>query len=179
MTNNANVLFIVEIDSNFFPLFVFCLRQAGDIVVTNNGTCKLQENCFTSHSSGAPGTVFVEEGSTLGTNTDNFGASNAAGSFAGGPCNAIFEETGGTNCLGGAGCNGYCKEFESTTCPLEGITTANAAAPRPVVMPQEVESKSNLVRCILYFCSTYFLLMLNHFASKDDSLDLPTTSHPK
>jgi len=98
----------------------------GDVVVAKSGTCKLQENCFFSHSSVAAGTIFVQEGAALSGNANNFGVLNAAGTFSKGRCNDIFHETNGTDCLAeGEPCNGFCMTFDADKCSLDSADNPN------------------------------------------------------
>jgi len=109
--------------------------EAGDVVVTNGGTFHLMDSCFDASSSMAPGTVFVERGSSLNSNDNNFGFGNTAGSYgADKSCHDIFQESETSNCLGGGAddggaddavrCDGSCVGFESAVCVID-------AAPEP------------------------------------------------
>lgn len=92
------------------------------------------ESCFDSSSSTLPGAIFVEFGSFMSANTNNFGINNTS---IGGQCSAIFQESEGASCLSNpAMCTGSCMEFTSTSCSLpmydkfiDGPVSSNPAPP--------------------------------------------------
>lgn len=93
----------------------------GDIVVTNYGDSEVRESCFNSASSMAPGTIFIQDGSSI-RNMDNFGYQNTAGGYKnGGTCVDVFLEMKDVNCIvdGSMNCNGICEPFTSAACPLD------------------------------------------------------------
>ena len=97
------------------------LGVAGDIVVTNYGDSEVRESCFNSASSMAPGTIFIQDGSSI-RNMDNFGYQNTAGGYKnGGTCVDVFLEMKDVNCIvdGSMNCNGICEPFTSAACPLD------------------------------------------------------------
>lgn len=95
---------------------ILCHIQAGDIVSTNGGDNKMSESCFDASSSTAPGTIFIEYGSSMSVNTNNFGINSTSISSE---CNSIFQELQGSSCLHSpAMCEGSCIEFTSTKCDL-------------------------------------------------------------
>ena len=95
--------------------------MGGDIVVTNYGNSEIRDSCFTSASSMAPGTIFVQDGSSI-RNLANHGFENTAGSYGSAvTCVDVFMEAKDANCLvdGTMGCNGACESFESNICGAE------------------------------------------------------------
>lgn len=96
--------------------------MGGDIVVRSDGSLSLDGSCFDASSSTAPGTIFIESGSEISSNENNFGFGNTAGGYGDdGTCIQIFQEAEGVACLGEdtASCNGSCLEFALAACPLE------------------------------------------------------------
>jgi len=99
--------------------------MGGDIVVTNYGNSEIRDSCFTSASSMAPGTIFVQDGSSI-RNMANYGLQNTAGSYGSAvTCVDVFMEAKDANCLvdGTMGCNGVCESFESNICGAESGET--------------------------------------------------------
>ena len=97
------------------------LGVAGDIVVTNYGDSEVRESCFNSASSMAPGTIFIQDGSSI-QNMDNFGYQNTVGGYKdGGTCVDVFVEMKDSNCIvdGSMNCNGICQPFTLAACPLD------------------------------------------------------------
>lgn len=93
----------------------------GEIVVTNYGNSEVRESCFNSASSMAPGTIFIQDGSSI-RNKDNFGFQNTAGGYGNGSsCVDVFLEMEDVNCLvdGTMDCNGICEPFTSAACPVD------------------------------------------------------------
>jgi len=91
--------------------------KSGDIVVTNRGSCSIQESCFNASSSIAPGVIFVEEGSEISKNSNNFGEGVTSGGYdGGGSCSSVFLENQGANCLDSTTCSGTCLEFSAALC---------------------------------------------------------------
>ena len=105
--------------------------KGGDVVVTNQGSLALNESCFDASASVAPGVVFVEEGSAMTANADNFGVGNTAGGYvAGGTCAHVFLEAAGGDCLGAAArCDGSCREFAAPTCLADAGGDGGAVVP--------------------------------------------------
>ena len=118
--------------------------EAGDVVVTNGGTVHLMDSCFDASSSIAPGTVFIEKGSSLNSNDNNFGFGNTAGSYgAEKSCHDIFQESEISSCLHHASsdvvdCDGSCVDFESAVCVIDA---ASETAP-----PSDPDDKSSTGR---------------------------------
>jgi len=134
--------------------FVKNAGRSGDIVVTNNGTCTVQASCFDGSSSVAPGVIFVENGSEITDNVNNFGLEISAGSHTGGTCTDVFVEAEGADCLGSDSCAGTCMEFSATMCPMDasmggsesgmetGTPTADAPAEDIIKAPAHANSDS-------------------------------------
>jgi len=104
--------------------------RGGDIVVTNNGSCSVQESCFDSSSSIAPGVIFIEEGSQMTKNMNNFGQDLTAGAYGeGGTCTHIFLEGEGADCLGSTTCTGNCAQFDAgvSACPADVASYSNTS----------------------------------------------------
>mmetsp|Transcript_5468 Transcript_5468/g.9713 ORF Transcript_5468/g.9713 Transcript_5468/m.9713 type:complete len:290 (+) Transcript_5468:1-870(+) len=131
--------------------------MGGDIVVTNEGSCTVQESCFDASASIAPGVIFIEQGSEMTENTNNFGVGITAGGYeGGGTCATVFLEGTGAQCLGSTSCSGNCAEFTATTCPVDaisqdggnstekGTTPSTTASPADgqVYVPAHIHSKS-------------------------------------
>jgi len=76
--------------------------EASVVSSINNGTISLSTSCFVGISVDIPGTVFVDDSSTLNFNLDNFGSGNEGGN---GTCNSIFDEG-----------SGLCLPFEAGSC---------------------------------------------------------------
>lgn len=119
-------------------LFNDNFAKAGDVAVTNGGNCKVQETCFDSSSSMAPGTIFIESGSMIYVNTNNFGINNSA---TGSECTAVFQEAVGADCLGELGCDGTCMDFPSNTCPLASYKGEEIVSESPNERTPVVASK--------------------------------------
>eukprot|EP00584_Thalassiosira_punctigera_P008549 CAMPEP_0172533466 /NCGR_PEP_ID=MMETSP1067-20121228/6161_1 /TAXON_ID=265564 ORGANISM="Thalassiosira punctigera, Strain Tpunct2005C2" /NCGR_SAMPLE_ID=MMETSP1067 /ASSEMBLY_ACC=CAM_ASM_000444 /LENGTH=1104 /DNA_ID=CAMNT_0013318113 /DNA_START=66 /DNA_END=3380 /DNA_ORIENTATION=+ len=119
--------------------------DGGDIVVMDKGTCTIQESCFNSSASIKPGTIFIQKGSEMIENKNNFGSDDiTAGGFEGGTCTTIFQESEGADCLGSASCTGICTEFPATTCTLDLSLKGKgkpSAAPKETVAPAHVQGK--------------------------------------
>ncbi|KAL7547651.1 hypothetical protein ACHAWF_010936 [Thalassiosira exigua] len=91
----------------------------GDVVTVRGGSVTLRGNCFDASASVAPGVVFVQRGSELVENKENFGFGVTAGAYADGKtCVDVFREADGADCLGGgaANCRGTCTKFTATEC---------------------------------------------------------------
>jgi len=114
--------------------------MAGDIVSTNGGDNKMSESCFDASSSTAPGTIFIEYGSSMSVNTNNFGINSTSISSE---CNSIFQELQGSSCLDSpAMCEGSCIEFTSTKCdlPMYDKFVYGPVSSEPVVSGQTEEN---------------------------------------
>lgn len=101
--------------------FVENSALGGDIIVTNYGDTEVRESCFNSASSIAPGTIFVQDGSSI-QNKDNFGYQNTAGGYGDGDtCVDVFLEMKDMSCIvdGSMNCNGVCEQFTMAACPLD------------------------------------------------------------
>ncbi|KAL3815261.1 hypothetical protein ACHAXA_002797 [Cyclostephanos tholiformis] len=101
--------------------FVENSALVGDIIVTNYGDSEVRESCFNSASSMAPGTVFVQDGSSI-RNKDNFGYQNTAGGYGdGGSCVDVFLQMKDVNCIldGSLNCGGTCELFTMAACPID------------------------------------------------------------
>ena len=103
--------------------------NGGNIVVMKRGTCDVEGSCFSLSSSVAPGTIFVEEGSVIIGNENNFGTENTAGGYADGSvCFDIFQQAKDADCLieGSSKCTGSCKEFTASSCRLDSGDNSTA-----------------------------------------------------
>ena len=103
--------------------------NGGNIVVMKRGTCDVEGSCFSLSSSVAPGTIFVEEGSVIIGNENNFGTKNTAGGYADGSvCFDIFQQDNDADCLieGSSKCTGSCKEFTASSCRLDSGDNSTA-----------------------------------------------------
>merc|ERR1719291_1020634 len=81
----------------------------------------------------APGTVFVERGSDLNLNKDNFGFGDTAGQYGNeNVCASVFLEDNSADCLSEdlSGCAGTCLEFGSAVC----VADTEEPAPAPSVV---------------------------------------------
>lgn len=147
--------------------------EAGDVVVTNGGTVHLMDSCFDASSSMTPGTVFIEKGSSLNSNDNNFGFGNTAGSYgADKSCHSIFQESEISNCLGGEGddgattdaveCDGSCVDFESAVCVIDAVSetappsdadekpsTGREGIVIPAYNPKDSEAPKNMIPIIV------------------------------
>lgn len=96
--------------------------KGGDIVVTNQGSATVQESCFDTSSSVAPGVIFIERGSECTEESmNNFGVGVTAGGYGIGKsasCTGIFQEALDSDCLGSSACTGTCREFTALSCPV-------------------------------------------------------------
>jgi len=99
--------------------------EESSITVSENGTISLSTSCFGGNSGDLPGTVFVDDSSTLDVNDDNFGSENVGGN---GTCNDIFDEG-----------SGLCVPFEADSCLLPAFTFTAT----PSVAPSQVPSAFN------------------------------------
>ncbi|KAL7522094.1 hypothetical protein ACHAWX_006779 [Stephanocyclus meneghinianus] len=155
-------------------LFDLNTAKSGEIVVANRGSCKVEESCFDSSSSSTPGIIFVEFGSAMSANKNNFGINNTS---AAGNCDAIFQQNAGKSCLGNpALCNGTCRNFTKTTCSLpmygkhSGIATSepipSPTTPTPVnkdsapsqALASQPESPQNVVPIIVASLVSAFIV---------------------
>ena len=125
--------------------FLLNSGEGGDIVVTNSGSSNVQSSCFSNSSSVAPGIIFIEDGSKM-SGSGNFGAaSNTAGSYksngADQSCTHVFQEAGGSNCLGDTttgSCTGSCLAFTTTSCPLDEVSSVNVGVPTAAPPKDEI-----------------------------------------
>jgi hypothetical protein len=102
--------------------------KGGDIVVTNQGSVIVKESCFEASSSISPGVIFVESGSNMNGNQNNFGFGITSGGYSSPlACNAIFIEAEGSNCLSSSTCDGACAQFAATACIVDNPLVAVAA----------------------------------------------------
>ena len=119
----------------------------------------MMESCFDASSSTAPGTIFIEYGSSMSVNTNNFGINNTS---IGGECSSIFQESEGSSCLDSpAMCEGSCIEFTSTECdlpmynkfvygpvssePVVSVENGENAPPNSLDKVPEAEPSNNLI----------------------------------
>ena len=66
---------------------------------------------------------FIELGSEMTENTNNFSVGITAGGYeGGGSCSDIFLEGQGDACLGPTSCSGNCAKFSVTTCSVDAIS---------------------------------------------------------
>mmetsp|Transcript_25655 Transcript_25655/g.32679 ORF Transcript_25655/g.32679 Transcript_25655/m.32679 type:complete len:304 (-) Transcript_25655:305-1216(-) len=96
------------------------------ITTSENGSISFPTFCFGGNSGDLPGTVFVDDISTLDVNDDNFGSENVGGN---GTCNDIFDEG-----------SGLCVPFEADSCLLPAFTFTAT----PSVAPSQVPSVLNV-----------------------------------
>lgn len=132
--------------SVFNSRFVENTGTGGNIVVMKRGTCNVRGCCFSLSSSVAPGTIFVEEGSVVIGNENNFGSENTAGGYAdGSTCFDIFQQAKDADCLnsGSTKCTGSCKEFTASTCRLDD-TGENSTANGDISIPAFNKSGGSL-----------------------------------
>mmetsp|Transcript_21374 Transcript_21374/g.38715 ORF Transcript_21374/g.38715 Transcript_21374/m.38715 type:complete len:597 (+) Transcript_21374:121-1911(+) len=118
----ANVGGTLSVDKTMFSNNA---GNGGDIVVTSKGTCTLRGSCFDSSASVKPGVIFIENGSQMTDNTNNFGVGITAGGYDGGTCTGVFQEAEDADCLGSASCSGNCIEFLATACSVDLSLVAN------------------------------------------------------
>ncbi len=118
--------------------FVENSGTGGNIVVMKRGTCNVKGCCFGLSSSEIPGTIFVEKGSVVIGNENNFGSENTAGGqMDGSTCFDIFQEAKEADCINGGSskCAGICKEFTASTCRLDTGEDENSTAIEDIRVP--------------------------------------------
>lgn len=118
--------------ANFFDTQFLGNRAIGTTILNLfDAFVSLQNSCFVeSERKVAQGTVFIEEGSSLGSNSENFGVGNVVGQTAiapegGNTCADIFME--GVCIDTFEPCTGFCDDFTATSCraaeaPLDPLT---------------------------------------------------------
>ena len=94
--------------------------RVGDVAVMENGELFISNTCFDKSASMMPGTIFIDDTSSLQENVNTFGFDNTDGGFDNGlTCTDIFAVAVGADCSTEANCNGTCTTFTSKTCPLD------------------------------------------------------------
>lgn len=94
--------------------------RVGDVAVMENGELFISNTCFDESASMMPGTIFIDDTSSLQENVNTFGFDNTDGGFDNGlTCTDIFKVAVGADCSTEANCNGTCTTFTSKTCPLD------------------------------------------------------------
>jgi len=118
--------------ANFFDTQFLGNRAIGTTILNFfDAFVSLQNSCFVDSERNVPqGTVFIEEGSSLGSNSDNFGVADIVGQTAiapegGNTCSDIFME--GVCIDNPEPCAGFCDDFTATSCraaeaPLDPLT---------------------------------------------------------
>ena len=117
--------------ANFFDTQFLGNRAIGTTILNFfDAFVSLQNSCFIDSERNVPqGMVFLEDGSSLGSNSDNYGVGDIVGQTAiapegGNTCSDIFLE--GVCVDSSTPCNGFCDEFTATSCraaeaPLEPL----------------------------------------------------------
>ena len=107
--------------ANFFDTQFLGNKAIGTTILNFfDAFVSLQNSCFVDSERNVPqGTVFIEDGSSLGSNSDNYGVGDIVGQTAiapegGNTCSDIFME--GVCVDSSAPCNGFCDEFTATSC---------------------------------------------------------------
>ena len=85
--------------------------QTGTICGISGATVAISSSCFVDNESSFPGNIFLENGSELLLNQNNFGTGNKGAKG----CSDIFSETSG-NCFDSGSCDGVCSIFEASRC---------------------------------------------------------------
>lgn len=117
--------------ANFFDTQFLGNKAIGTTILNFfDAFVSLQNSCFIDSERNVPqGTVFIEQGSSLGSNSDNYGLGDIVGQTAispvgGNTCSDIFMEG---VCVDSEPCDGFCDDFTATSCraaeaPLDPLT---------------------------------------------------------
>uniref|UniRef100_A0A7S4I4S8 Uncharacterized protein n=1 Tax=Odontella aurita TaxID=265563 RepID=A0A7S4I4S8_9STRA len=90
--------------------FLGTIAEGGAVGVYYNGKISISSSCFVGTEKLGPGSVFVQDGSLLDSNDDNFGVGNN-----GGECSSVFIAGG---CEVEGTCDGICDGYDSGTCAV-------------------------------------------------------------
>lgn len=85
--------------------------QSGAICGRSGATVAISSSCFVENESKFPGNIFLENGSELLLNQNNFGNGNLGAKG----CSDIFSESSGS-CFQSGSCDGDCSVFEASHC---------------------------------------------------------------
>ena len=110
-------------------LFLNNVAPGGAIVTLFSGQLALSNTCFIgTRSEDLPGIAFLQQGSVLLTNENNYGSGNNSSSVS--KCSDIFIETKGS-CFNQGNCEGDCVELKAQLCDA----TDFELTPTPSITP--------------------------------------------
>eukprot|EP00957_Ditylum_brightwellii_P157677 12001575-Ditylum_brightwellii.AAC.3 len=116
------------------------MTMASTITVVQNGTIELSTSCFAESSSLLPGTVFIDNTSSLALNNNNIGINNEDDQ---GICNAMLFAREGL-CVEGELCIGDCIDFEAEMCLAADFLFTEAPTVSPSVSLLPLGSPSDM-----------------------------------
>lgn len=125
-------------------LFTEIVAAGGAIVTLFKGSVDLVKSCFINvKSDNLPGIAFVQAGSILLSNKNNFGERNNSTTVVN--CNEVFSESSGSCIVNTDTCGGTCLPLQSKRCLATDIVSPPTLTPSAIIVsdaPSEVPSFS-------------------------------------